>query len=296
MKMSLASIKSNWKLLGQDPKALAPAFDQIHRAVQFIAMAGKHYVKKQADDSHTNLRWLPEEEVLAGNWIRERKGNFRFAMHPKSMSLIVYNAGMEAVSEFTLHSKTNEEALEWIKRQLKAFGKDASQMKMDIHYDIPSHKTDNGAVYDLNTPELFQEIANYRANSNEVLEYFAQKFKTASTVRTWPHHFDISTDIPMVLNNKGEAAKSFSLGFAIADAVVDEPYFYITQWSANKDIDYTSAKPLTKGEWLPDTLRGTVLRASTVSKSKTTQAQASIVIQYFKEGVDASLDLIDDKA
>ena len=195
-----------------------------------------------------------------------------------------------------LHSKTNEEALEWIKRQLKAFGKDASQMKMDIHYDIPSHKTDSGAVYDLNTPELFQEIANYRANSNEVLEYFAQKFKTASTVRTWPHHFDISTDIPIVLNNKGEAAKSFSLGFAIADAVVDEPYFYITQWSANKDIDYTSAKPLTKGEWLPDTLRGTVLRASTVSKSKTTQAQASIVIQYFKEGVDASLDLIDDKA
>ena len=85
---------------------------------------------------------------------------------------------MEAVSEFTLHSKTNEEALEWIKRQLKAFGKDASQMKMDIHYDIPSHKTDNGAVYDLNTPELFQEIANYRANSNEVLEYFAPKFNT----------------------------------------------------------------------------------------------------------------------
>lgn len=294
--MSLASIKSNWKLLGQDPKALTPAIDQIHRGVQFIAMVGKHFVKNQADDSHTNLRWLPKEEVLVGNWIRERKGNFRFAMRSKDLTLIAYNANMEVSSEFALEGKTNEEALKWTKLQLKAFGKDASKMKMDIHYDIPPHATDDGAAYDFANSELFQEIANYRANSNEVLEYFAQKFKTASTVRTWPHHFDIGTYIPMVFNDKGEVIKSFSLGFAIADSVVEEPYFYITQWSADKDIDYSKAKELSKGEWLPETLGGASLRASIVTKSKTAQAQASIVIQYFKEGVDASLDLIGAKA
>lgn len=290
--MSLESIKSNWKLLGHDPKALAPAIDQIHRGVQFIAMAAKHYVKNQPNDSHTNLRWLAKEEVLAGNWIRERKGNFRFAMRSKDLTLIAFNANMEATSEFGLDGKTNEEALAWTKAQLKAFGKDEAKMKMDIHYDIPAHATDNGAAYSFASPESFQETANYRANSDEALEYFAQKFKTASTVRTWPHHFDIGTYIPMVFNDKGEAIKSFSLGFAIADAVVDEPYFYITQWSAAKDIDYSSAKPLTKGEWLPDTLGGAALRASTVTKSKTAKAQASMLIQYFKEGIAASEELI----
>lgn len=294
--MSLESIKSNWKLLGHDPKALAPAIDQIHRGVQFVAMAAKHYVKNQPDDSHTNLRWLPKEEVLAGNWIRERKGNFRFAMRSKDLTLIVFNSNMEITSEFALSGKTNEEALAWTKAQLKAFGKDESKMKMDIHYDIPAHETDNGAVYNFTSPEPYQEIANYRANSNDALEYFAQKFKTASTVRTWPHHFDIGTYIPMVFNDKGEAIKSFSLGFAIADSVVDEPYFYITQWSAAKDIDYANTKALTKGEWLPGTLGGAVLKASTVAKSKTAKAQASMVIQYFKEGVAASLELIGAKA
>ena len=294
--MSLESIKSNWKLLGHDPKTLAPAIDQIHRGVQFIAMTAKHYIKNQPDDSHTNLRWLPKEEVLAGNWIRERKGNFRFAMRSKDLTLIAFNANMEMTSAFALDGKTNEEALTWTKAQLKAFGKDDSKMKMDIHYDIPAHPTDNGASYSFIHPESFQEITNYRANSNDVLEYFAQKFKTASTVRTWPHHFDMGTYIPMVFNSKGEAIKSFSLGVAIADAVVDEPYFYITQWSANKDIDYSKAKALSKGEWLSETLGGAVLRASTVAKSKTAKAQASMVIQYFKEGIDASLDLMGAKA
>lgn len=283
----------NWKLLGKfEPKELAPAIDQIHRGVQFIAMSAKHFVKNEADDSHTNMKWLPKEEVLAGKWIRDRKGNFRFAMRSKDLTLIVYNDKMESVSEFSLDGKTNEEALSWIKIQLTTFGKDASQMKMDIHYDIPPHETDIGAPYQFTNPELFAEVAKYRANSHLVLEHFAKEFETASTVRTWPHHFDIGTYIPMIFNEKKEAIKSFSLGFAIADSVVDEPYFYITQWSADKDIDYSNVKQLSNGEWLPETLGGAALRASVLLNAKTTEEQAEMLHRYLREGTEASLELI----
>ncbi len=291
--MELETIKSNWKLLGKiKPAALSPAIDQIHRGLQFIAMVGKHFVKNQADDSHTNLRWLPQEEVLAGNWVRDRKGNFRFAMRPKDLTLIVFDSNMQPVSDFPLNGKTNKDALSWVKKRLTALGKDESQMKMDIHYDLPIKVTEAGNPYDNSDLPPFQEIAKYRANAHFMLEHCVAKFEHASNVRTWPHHFDTGSYIPVVFDKKGDPVKSFSLGFAIADAVVDEPYFYITQWSAKKDIDYGTVSKPSKGEWFPEALGGAALRASTVAKSKTAKAQASMVIQYFKEGIAASEELI----
>lgn len=295
--MELETIRSNWRLLGKvKPADLSPAIDQIHSGVQLIAMVGKHFSKSQADDSHTNLRWLPQEEVLAGNWIRNRKGNFRFAMRPKDLTLLAYDSNMTLVSNFPLHGKTNEDALSWVKKYLKAFGKDESKMQMDIHYDLPASVIKAGKPYEIDTPVPFEEIAKYRANAHFMLEHCVGKFEQASKLRTWPHHFDTGSYIPAVFNKKGEPTKSFSLGFAIADAGVDEPYFYITQWSAKKDIDYSKASNLTKGEWLPETLRGSALRASTLLKAKTRVTQAEMLIQYFEEGITASLELIGAKA
>ncbi|MFY0593840.1 hypothetical protein [Roseivirga sp.] len=287
--MSLASIKSNWSLLSsEDPKSLAPAIEQIHRGVQFIAMAGKHYVKNVPDDSHTNLRWLPREEVLAGNWIRERNGNFRFAIRSKDLTLIVYNANMEPASTFALNGKTNEEALVWVKEQLTSFGKDAALMKMDIHYDIPPHETDNGSPYQFQNATRFAETAKHRANSDLALAYFAKAYKTASTVRTWPHHFDHGVYIPMVFDDAGNATKSFSIGMGIPDPASDEPYYYITTWSKAGDNEYKNLPPLPSGEWISAPFNGAVLKASEIVKSKSAAQQSKIVMDFLKAGIAAS--------
>lgn len=287
--MSLASIKSNWAVLsGDDPKTLTQAIDQIHRGVQFIAMAGKHFVKNVPDDSHTNLRWLPREEVLAGNWIRERQGNFRFAMRSKDLTLIAYNAEMEMVSEFPLNDKTNDEALAWMKAQLTSFGKDASQMKMDIHYDIPAHETDEGVPYRFDTTIQFQEMSKYRANSDLALSHFAKAYKTASTVRTWPHHFDHGAYIPMVFDDAGNAIKSFSIGMGIPDSASKEPYYYITTWSQAGDNKYDNLAPLPNGEWISKPFNGAVLKASEIVKAKTVAQQAKVVTDFLKVGISES--------
>lgn len=292
--MSLASIKSDWSLLSSDdPKSLKLAIEYIHRGVQFIAMAGKHFVKNVPDDSHTNLRWLAKEEVLAGNWIRERKGNFRFAMRSKDLTLIVYNAQMEMVSEFALDGKTNEEGLSWIKTQLTVFGKDASQMEMNIHYDIPAHETDTGAAYGMATTALFAEMSKHRANSDLALSHFAKAYKTASTVRTWPHHFDHGAYIPMVFDEAGNPTKSFSIGMGIPDAASEEPYYYITTWSQVGDNAYDNLTPLPKGEWISEPFNGAVLKASEIVKTKSAAQQAKVVIDFFKAGITESLKVLD---
>ena len=291
--MSLASIKSDWSLLNSDdPKSLKSAIDYIHRGVQFIAMAGKHFIKNVSDDSHTNLKWLPEEEVLAGNWIRDRKGNFRFAMRSKDLTLIVYNANMEMISEFPLDGKTNDEALLWVKTQLTTLGKDASQMKMDIHYDIPAHETGSGVAYSLGTPALFAEMSKYRANSDLAISHFAKAYKTASTVRTWPHHFDHGAYIPMVFDKAGNVIKSFSIGMGIPDAASEEPYYYITTWSQTGDNVYDNMAPLPIGEWISKPFNGAVLKASEIVKAKTAAQQAKVVTDFLKAGIDASKSIL----
>ena len=291
--MSLIKLQSSWKLLSSDdPKLLKPSIDQIHRGVQFIAMAGKQFVKNLADDSHTNLKWLSKEEVLAGNWIRDKKGNFRFAMRSKALTLIVYNNQMEMTSEFVLDGKTNDEVLEWFKAQLLVFGKDPSKMIMDIHYDIPSHETDEGVPYSLAHPALFEEMAKYRANSDLVLSHFAKVYKTASAVRTWPHHFDHGAYIPMAFDKEGNAIKSLSIGLGIPDSASDEPYYYITTWSAAGDNSYDNMPALPSGEWLTTPFNGAVLRASDIVKQDSAQQQAELVYNFLDKGIEYSKALL----
>ena len=291
--MSLESIKSAWQLLGAfEPKALQPAIEQIHHGVQFIAMMGKYFVKNEPDDSHTNMEWLKSEEVLAGNWVKAPKGDFRLAMRPKDLQLIVYDSGMHAIDQCSLDGKTQVEACRWVEAHLDQFGEDSSKMNLLLHYEIPNHETDEGAPFKHSEPALFEEMAKYRANSDLVLRHFAEQFETASPVRTWPHHFDNGTYIPMVFNDAGEAIRSFSLGFAIPDSVVDEPYFYVTQWSVENNLDYGALPQLTCGEWLPEELHGAALRASEVLGVANSRKQAEMVIQYLEEGIKGSLSMI----
>jgi hypothetical protein len=40
---------------------------QQHHAAQFIALAGRHLIQQQADDSNTNMQFQADREWLVGN-------------------------------------------------------------------------------------------------------------------------------------------------------------------------------------------------------------------------------------
>ncbi len=283
---------NNWKLLTLNPKTLAPATDLIHRGVQFIAMVGKFYVENQPDDSHTNLEWLNDQEVLAGNWADSPKGKFRFAMRSKELTLLMYDKDMNEVDNCRLEGLTNAQILDWVKIHLHQFEVDSDKMKLDIHYDIPHHATDDGATYSFQNPELFAEIAKHRENSDLILRAFAAQYKTASTVRTWPHHFDHGAYIPMTFDENGNATKSFSIGMGIHDEASDEPYYYITTWSADGDNSYDNVPDLPHGEWLSSPFNGAVLRASDIAAIPTVEGQAKALCEFMLAGIATSKVII----
>ena len=68
--------------------------------------------------------------------------------------------------------------------------------------------------------------------------------------------------VPFKFDDKGEAIKSFSVGYAVADSVIDEPYFYVTQWKKDEKVDYSNVPELEYGEWLPEKLKGAGLALS----------------------------------
>ncbi len=282
----------DWKPLSLDPKSLAPAINMIHRGVQFISMVGKYYVENQADDSHTNMEWLSEHEVLAGNWANSPKGKFRFAMRPKDLRLIMFDEEMSEIDHYPLHGQVLSQILDWVKVRLHQLEVDGEQLKLDLHYDIPHHPTDDGAPFEYNDPELFAEMANHRANSDIILKAFAAQDKTASPVRTWPHHFDNGAYIPMVFDDQGNAIKSYSIGFAIHDEAIDEPYYYITTWSATGDNFYEKLTPLPFGEWLTTPFNGAILRASEFVNQPTPHDQARVLCGFLVAGIAASKKII----
>ena len=287
--MSLEALQSEWnRLTIADPKSLRSTIDQIHRGAQFISMVGKFYVKNEPDDSHTNLEWLNDQEVLAGNWAPSPMGNFRFAMRSKDLTLVMYNEDMTEVDHCSLHGLSNDTILDWVKIHLHQFEVDSELMKLDIHYDIPHHPTDDGVPYDFSNPELFEEMAKHRANSDFILKGFASQYPNASSVRTWPHHFDHGAYIPMVFDEKDNATKSFSIGMAIHDEAMDELYYYITTWSAAGDNSYTDLPKLPCGEWITTPFNGAILRSSEIAALPSIEAQAGAICRFLVAGINAS--------
>lgn len=284
---------SGWKILGScEPKSLQPAISQIHHGVQFIAMVGKHFIENEQDDSHTNMEWIESEEVLAGHWVKAPKGDFRVAIRPKDLELIIYDAQMKKVDECTLDGITNVQACRWLEAHLDQFGEDGDKMNLLLHYEIPDHETDEGAAYQLKNERFFAEMASYRANSNLVLKHFASQYENASPVRTWPHHFDNGSYIPLAFDDEGEALRSFSIGMGIPDEASDEPYFYITTWSKGEDNAYDDLEELPAGKWISDPFNGAVLQASEITRHKTAEAQATTVFRFLEVGIKASICIL----
>jgi hypothetical protein len=82
----------------------------------------------------------------------------------------------------------------------------------------------------------------------------------SSPINIWPHHFDTGTYHP--LSETG----SIGTGFAVADTIVNEPYFYIYGWAKDKTIDYASAPDLPFGEWKTGSWKGAIMPLSTVTR------------------------------
>lgn len=235
----------------------------LHHAVQFIAAAGKYLLDKEADDSHTNMSWDSNMEMFYGGSINSRA---RVGLHIPSLSLKVSGPTGIELASFPLFGKTKDQGLIWLQQALQLKQIDTTSLELSTHYEIPEHQTDENKPFPKVADKILSELSNHRTLSDQICSDVFSKHSNASPPRTWPHHFDHGVSVPLKFDNEGNATHSFSVGYAVADSVINEPYFYVTQWKKEEEIDYSDAPKLEFGEWLPEKLNGAALSLSDILK------------------------------
>ena len=278
----------NWKLLSSSfSQELNDALQQQYHATQFIAMAGRHLIPQQPDDSNTNMQYLPHQKLLAGN---ELSNGMRLALHLTDLKLCFLDQAGECKNEISLIGKSKLQVFEELKKTLVGLDIDISKFKNVLHYEIPAHELDAGSSFLIKDKAFFQENTKYRHNAELIMNDLATLYPKASSVRVWPHHYDTGSFLPVAYNEKGELSKSIGLGWAIPDGMVDEPYYYLSFWS-DKPIEGLDKLPsLDAGEWMMPNWNGGILKHSDILKTGSASEQQSLVKSFYHSGINMIMD------
>ena len=271
-----------WKILtlpfNQD---FNDALRQQHQAAQFIALAGKYLIPQEPDDSNTNMRYSPEKKALLGN---ELSNGFRLGLILTNLEIQLLNKVFDPIDIIQLEGRYRQQIFEEIQQRLKDSGVDSFKLKDKLHYEVPFHPVLYGSPFTIHNQKYFDENTYYRHNSEIVLNTIISDYKKTAPVRVWPHHFDTGTFISLE-ENHGKISKSIGLGWAIPDAMVDEPYFYLSYWSESNSI-IPDLPRLPSGTWAIPDWNGAILTHSEIISQGSSQAQKQLIESFFKSGIE----------
>lgn len=265
---------------------LNDALIQQHHAAQFIALVGHHLITQQPDDSNTTMEYLKDENILIGDLL---PNEYQMALQLSNLKLYFLNELKNFKREIILEGKTKLEVFNELKHNLSYVGLDISVLNNELHYDMPSHQLDKGAVFSIINENDFIENSTFRHNADLIINEIANSIEKADPVRIWPHHFDTGSVIPVEYNDKGELTKSVGIGWAIPDSMVDEPYYYLSFWTAKPIKNTENFKPLDFGKWMLPDWNGAILKHSDIIQQKTAIEQYKMVKSFFNKGIEILL-------
>lgn len=235
-----------WNTIRPDlARGLTDARLQLHYAAQLVAAFGISYGERRADDSHTNLEWLPELGALASR----PQGEARVSLRLHDLTLFVKER------ELALTGLTMEGAAALVREEMGTLKLDGARYTLKRHYELPSHPVAEGAKFSAE-PEHLRQLANWFGNAALLLNALVELRSDASEVRCWPHHFDIATLITL------KDGKTIGAGMEPGDDYYDEPYFYANMNpapSADALPDAPSGGRWHKRDWVGAVLPGSKL-------------------------------------
>ncbi len=268
-------------------KEIHNALLQQHHAAQFIAMAGRYLVPREADDSNTNMEFLPESGSLAGH---ELPGGLHLSLQLSDLSFCLTNRSAECISKISIPKNSKREVYDELKKILSEQNVDVSHFKNELHYEMPAHKLDSGAKFSIANLQAFEENVKGRYNAEIVLNEIVATFEGAEPLRIWPHHFDTGTILVLSKNDQGEAIQTIGIGWAIPDSMVSEPYFYLSFWSQEPKRKSGNIPALVAGKWMMPDWDGGVLRHSEILNAGSGTEQYKLVKSFYRSGIHILMD------
>ncbi|MEO1713520.1 MAG: hypothetical protein AAFU60_09330 [Bacteroidota bacterium] len=240
------------------PYNYAQAQAVIHRAVQLLTLIGNNLAVPKPDDSQNTSRLLPASGSLVGETFQLNETSLTAKIELHDLALVIEGAGQR----LNLEGLTWKSAKQWIKdlfhiRELKG-----------IHYELDFTLIDAYTFPDLEEEQLKHWIA-HRSLANEALQHLNRSLCAYSEPRIWPHHFDTGTYYELATDETGKVVKTIGAGFAVADAIVSEPYFYLYGWDHYDQLSYENRATLPAGKWiLKDHWQGVVLPISSIPEER----------------------------
>jgi hypothetical protein len=236
----------------------------------------------KADYAHTNLSWDPGLGVLAGRRVGD--ASLRAALVFESLELAVLEGDRERASH-PLVGSTMEQGLAWLAKRV---ADDPRALRLPVH-DMPAHPIADGATFSETAADARTELAAWFANATQVIQAAVAKDRRASSVRCWPHHFDVASLITLDEGAGDEEARSIGVGFSPGDRSHDQPYFYVTPWP------YPPADELPTlsggARWHTEGWTGAVLTAEQVI-SKSVSRQPAVVLDALESAITACQTLL----
>jgi hypothetical protein len=269
----------SWRPLGAVlPTELTSARLQLHWAAQVVSAPGTTLLEARDDFGHTNLAWNTELGVLAGRAVGPQ--SLASALAFESLELALLDGRVERSSR-SLAGSSLQEALGWLRGQLGA-----EPALSPPEHEMPRHPVADGAPFSEKGRAARAELAAWFANAAHALRDAVREQPGASSVRCWPHHFDLASLLVLDSNEESEEARSVGVGFSPGDASYAQPYFYVTPWP------YPSSESLPSlssgARWHEEGWTGAVLLGESIVAQRH-DAQARFVEGAISEAMSASL-------
>lgn len=211
----------------------------LHQICQVLAKAGRSFVPKKDDDSHTNLYFDALAQRIHTHPFGDPQRTLAFNLINNTFEWV--DARQRASLIIKLAGQTIEQLERIIAGQLLAKGLDEKAFLELLHFEIPNY--DHPKIFMPLTAEEVGEWRYYRRMANQVGAALLGFLQKEGQPRIWPHHFDTGTSCIV------DDYMGIGYGLAMQDDMVGAPYFYLAGHPQKGEVDYDQKPSLTNGRW-----------------------------------------------
>jgi hypothetical protein len=261
---------------------------QAHYAAQWLGRVGSAFIPPQPDYSHTSMSW---SDALTGFTTNAMKNETRLGLRINDLIFVFLDKEGAWTSSFPLNGRSDKDVRQWLDEQLGARGMEARLLDKTSSYEISAHAIAKGAPYGaIEITGFLHELAAWFADAEAALDgirkQMTERSFLASSVRCWPHHFDLATLISLD-EGGGEHGRSVNAGLSPGDEYYDEPYYYVTPYP---HPDAAALPPLPKlGHWHTHEFTAAIAPASQIVKAKDRKAE---VDDFLRVAVDGAIKIL----